>query len=89
MTPKSRLRWSLGLLLVPWIIPFFLLHSPLWKSVWLCMLAVYAGAFWLIRRSDIDTETGLHRASNVLFGIVLFQIVVVVFLVVFRSALTK
>jgi hypothetical protein len=88
---KTRLRWiTLGLVLcVQWIAPFFVLHAPLWKAFWFCLVVVYAGGFWLIFRSDIDTESGLERATNVLLGFVLFQIAVVVFLVVFRSALTR
>jgi hypothetical protein len=86
---KTR-RIRLGLLLcVQWIAPFFVLRAPLWKAFWICLVVVYAGATWLLFRSDIDTESGLARAMNVLLGVVVFQIVAMVFLVVFQSALTR
>ena len=88
---KTRLRWiRFWLLRVTfWGVPFFFFNGAWLKALWLCMFVVYAGAAWLIYLSDIDTERGLERSTNVFLGLVLFQIAVVALLVIFRSSLAR
>ena len=77
---KNRLRWITGAWCVLWIVLLFEMHSPLWQALWFCLAVIYVGAFWLLSRSDIDTEAGLERASNVLLGLVCVQIAFVIFI---------
>ena len=57
------------------------MHGPLWRAAWLCLGAIYVGAFWILSKgSDIDTEAGLYRVSNVMLGFRVVQTAVVFFL---------
>jgi uncharacterized membrane protein YedE/YeeE len=90
MTAKNKtwFRWIAGTWLIFWILGLFDMHAPLWKALWCCLAVIYVGAFWLVSRGDIDTETGLQRVSNVLLGLLAVQIAVM-FFIAFRAAGTR
>jgi hypothetical protein len=65
------------------------MHGSLWRVAWLCLGAIYVGALWLLSKgSDIDTEAGLYRVSNVMLGFIVVQIAAVLFLA-FQAAGTR
>jgi len=86
---KTQLRWIAVPWFFVWIWGFLDMHGRLWRGAWLCLAAIYLGALWLLSKgSDIDTEAGLQRVSNVMLGFIVVQIVVV-FFVAFQSAGTR
>jgi hypothetical protein len=83
---KNPLRWIAATTLVSWFFPLLHMHEPLWKALWFCLLVIYVGAFWVLSRgSDIDTEAGLKRATNVMLGLMVVQIAVM-FFIAFQAA---
>lgn len=79
MVPKTRinrraLRWPLVLWAAVLLVRIFLLNTFSERVLVSCLFVMNVGAFWLASRSDIDTEAGLQRASNLILGFMLFQI---------------
>jgi len=86
---KTELRWIGGTWFIFWILGLFHMHERLWRVAWFSLAVIYLGAFWLLSRgSDIDTETGLQRVSNVMIGLIVVQIALA-FIMAFRAATTK
>ncbi|HSY63641.1 MAG TPA: hypothetical protein VK829_03535 [Terriglobales bacterium] len=78
---KTQLRWIAAPWFVVWIWGFLDMHGHLWRGAWLCLAVIYMGAFWLLSKgSDIDTEAGLRRVSNVMVGFIVVEIAVVFFI---------
>jgi len=88
MKNKARISWGLWVWLAFWILGFFQMEPLLWKAVWMCLAIIYVGAYFLIRRKSIDTESGLRRVSGVLLGLMCVQIAVVIF-IAFEAAAKK
>lgn len=82
---KAALIRIAGARFFSWTVGFLHTPTPLWKVLWFCLAGIYVGAYWLISRIDIDTETRLQRLSNVLIGFGVIQIAVVIF-IAFQAA---
>jgi heme A synthase len=62
------------------------MHGRLWIAFWLCLAVFYVVAFLALSKgSDIDTETGLQRVTNVILGFLVVQIAVA-FFIAFQAA---
>ena len=86
MVPKTRinrraLKWPLALWMAILLVRVFSLNTFSGKVLVSCLFVVNVGAFWLASRSDIDTDAGLQRASNVILGFMLFPIAAISLLV--------
>lgn len=56
------------------------MHGALWRALWFCLALIYVGTYWLMSKSDVDTEGGLQKVSNLLLGLVWVQVAVVIFI---------
>jgi hypothetical protein len=86
MAPKTRikrrtLKWPLVLWAAVLLVRIFSLNTFSERVLVSCLFAMNVGAFWLASRSDIDTDAGLQRASNIILGFMLFQIAAISLLV--------
>jgi hypothetical protein len=71
---KRALRWPLALWMAVLLVRIFSLNTFSGKVLVSSLFFVNVGAFWLASKSDIDTDAGLQRASNVILGFMLLQI---------------
>jgi hypothetical protein len=82
MTAKNvaRFRWGLLLWVLFWVLAFPRAATLDWKAVWVRLAIIYGGAYYLLSRSDTQTERGLQKASSILIGLVGVQIAVAIFM---------
>lgn len=80
----SAIVFGAGLAVV-WLLPLFRMRTLLWQAVWACLILVLAGGGWVIYRSNVETERGLQKVSNILLGFVIVQMVIAAF-IVFEAA---
>ena len=77
---RNRLGWGAAVWLASWLLGLFSLDGAVWKALWLGLATIYVASYFFFSKIDVDSPKGLHRASNVLLGLTLFQFAAMIFL---------
>ncbi len=80
-----RFRWGLWLWLAFWLLAFPRKETQIWQAVWVGLAIIYGGAYYLVSRSNTDTDRGLQKVSSILLSLVGLQIAVAI-LIGFEAA---
>jgi len=80
---RVKFRWGLWFWFLLWVLAFVGMKTLLWEVVWVALAIIYVGAYYRLQRTNIETEVGLQKASNVLIALVGVQIAVLIFAIAF------
>jgi len=83
---RKKIRWGVAAWLLPWVV-FWVITlvgagTLTWRLFWVCLTAIYVGAYFMLSRSNIDSPRGLRRATNILLGLAFVQMASLIFLAV-------
>lgn len=79
MDNERKSAW-LAVWLASWLFGLFFLDGAVWKALYLALAMIYVASYLFFSKIDVDSPKGLHRASNVLVGLVLLQVAAMIFL---------